>query len=277
MLVLYALLDPGDHVISLYPTYQQLYDIPRSFGADVDFWHVKEDMNWLPDLEELRKLIKPNTKMICINNANNPTGAVMDKAYLSELVEIAETCGAFILSDEVYHSFSGDRIPAIVDLYDKGISVNSLSKTYSLPGIRVGWVAANSQVTEILKDYRDYTMISAGVFDDMVASLALKHRDSILLRNEKIVKNNLEILEEWVQSEPKAEMIKPANVSTSFVKLNVSVPIEEFCLELLDNYGVLLVPGNRFDIEGHVRIGYCCEESVLIEGLKRLSECLLSR
>ncbi len=120
-------------------------------------------------------------------------------------------------------------------------------------------------------------MISAGVFDDMVASLALKHRDSILLRNEKIVKNNLEILEEWVQSEPKAEMIKPANVSTSFVKLNVSVPIEEFCLELLDNYGVLLVPGNRFDIEGHVRIGYCCEESVLIEGLKRLSECLLSR
>ena len=72
MLALYALIEPEDHVISMYPTYQQLYDIPKSLGADVDLWAVEEDKGWLPDLDQLRRLIRPNTKMICINNANNP-------------------------------------------------------------------------------------------------------------------------------------------------------------------------------------------------------------
>ena len=170
MLALYALIEPEDHVISMYPTYQQLYDIPKSLGADVDLWEVEEDKGWLPDLDQLRRLIRPNTKMICINNANNPTGALMDAAYLEELVAIAKEVDAYIFSDEVYRSFD-QPTPSIVDLYEKGIAVNSLSKTYSIPGIRVGWVASNTEVADILRDYRDYTMICAGVFDDMVATL----------------------------------------------------------------------------------------------------------
>ena len=173
MLALYALIEPKDHIISMYPTYQQLYDIPKSLGAEVDFWEVQEDKGWLPDLDQLRRLIRPNTKMICINNANNPTGALMDASYLKELVAIAKEVGAYIFSDEVYRSFNHPA-PSIVDLYDKGITVNSLSKTYSIPGIRVGWVASNTEVASILRDYRDYTMICAGVFDDMVATLVLK-------------------------------------------------------------------------------------------------------
>ena len=140
-LVLYSLIEPGDHVISLYPTYQQLYDIPHSFGANVSLWKIREEDNWLPSLDELRQLIKPNTKMICINNANNPTGAVMDRKFLEELVSIADQVGAYIVSDEVYKPLENNiDVPAIVDLYDKGISTNSLSKTYSVPGVRVGWI-----------------------------------------------------------------------------------------------------------------------------------------
>ena len=173
MLALYALIEPEDHIISMYPTYQQLYDIPKSLGAEVDLWEVEEDKGWLPDLDQLRRLIRPNTKMICINNANNPTGALMDAAYLGDLVAIAKEVGAYIFSDEVYCSFD-QPAPSIVDLYEKGIAVNSLSKTYSIPGIRVGWVASNTKVANILRDYRDYTMICAGVFDDMVATLVWK-------------------------------------------------------------------------------------------------------
>lgn len=274
MLVLYGLIEPGDHVISLYPTYQQLYDIPKSLGADVDLWQVREENRWLPDLAELRQLIRPNTKMICINNANNPTGAVMDDDYLRELVSIAKSCGAYILADEVYHPFTNTKVSSIIDLYEKGISVNSLSKTFSLPGIRVGWVAACDEVTDILRDYRDYTMICAGVFDDMVASLALKHKDVILERNRKIIRQNLEILDQWVKKEKKASYIRPAEVPTSFVKLEVDCPIEEFCLTLLKDYGVLLVPGNRFDREGYVRLGYSCKKETLEKGLELLSLCL---
>ena len=274
LLVLYSLIEPKDHVISLYPTYQQLYDIPKSLGAEVDFWCVKEENAWLPNLDELRQLIRPNTKMICINNANNPTGAVMDDDYLRELIAIAESCGAYILADEVYRPFTNKRVSSIIDLYDKGISVNSLSKTYSLPGIRVGWVAACDEVIDVLRDYRDYTMICAGVFDDMVASLALDHKDVILTRNRHIIRENLAILDQWIASEPKASYIRPAEVPTAFVKLDVGVPIEDFCLTLLKKYGVLLVPGNRFDREGYVRLGYSCQKETLKRGLQLLSTCL---
>lgn len=274
MLVLYGLIEPKDHVISIYPTYQQLYDIPKSLGAEVDLWQVKEENNWLSDLDELRQLVRPNTKMICINNANNPTGAVMDDEYLQELVAIAKSCGAYILADEVYRSFTTKKVSSIIDLYDKGISVNGLSKTFSLPGIRVGWVAACDEVIDILRDYRDYTMICAGVFDDMVASLALEHKEAILARNRHIIRENLAILDQWIALESKASYIRPAEVPTSFVKLDVNVPIETFCLTLLQKYGVLLVPGNRFDREGYIRLGYSCQQETLKRGLQLLSACL---
>lgn len=273
-LVLYTLIEPGDHVISLYPSYQQLYDIPASLGAQVDYWTIREELGWLPDLEELRQLIRPNTKMICINNANNPTGAIMPADYLAELVRIAQSCGAYILADEVYHSFAPEKVPAIADLYDKGISVNSLSKTYSLPGTRIGWVAAQPALIDQLKSHREYTMICAGVFDDKLATLALQNRSAILQRNQELLTTNLAILEDWIAKEDKASFIRPAATSTSFVKLAVNQPIEEFCLQLLEKYGVLVVPGNRFAIEGHVRIGYCCPPDTLRQGLALLSTFL---
>ncbi|MBM7636626.1 aminotransferase [Streptococcus saliviloxodontae] len=275
LLAIYALIEPGDHVISLYPTYQQLYDIPKSLGADVSYWEVKEELNWLPDLDDLRQLVRPETKMICINNANNPFGSLMDGAFLEELVSIAREVGAYILSDEVYPSFDPDMtVPAIVDLYEKGISVNSLSKSLSLPGIRVGWIASNLEVTAILRDYRDYTLICAGVFDDFLASYALQHKEAILKRNQKILSDNLAVLENWLFKEEKASAILPKKVSTSFVKLAVDEPIESFCIRLLKEEGVLLVPGSRFGIEGHVRLGYCGDKQILEEALEKVSKVL---
>lgn len=272
--VLFTLVEPGDQIIAHYPSYQQLYDLPRSMGASIDYWHIKEENNWLPDLEELRNLVGPKTKLITINNANNPTGAYMDRDYLLELVEIARSCGAYLLSDEVYHSFESNQLLGIVDLYDKGISVNSLSKTFSLPGLRIGWIAAAESICKKIKNYRDYTMICAGVLDDKVASLALSHSDKILKRNEQIVSENLAILQEWVTQEDKASMIAPKKVSTAFVKLDIEGPIENFCRYLLNEYETLVVPGNRFAHESYVRIGYTCKKETLIAGLQCLSLAL---
>ena len=230
---------------------------------------------WLPDLEELRKLVRSNTKMICINNANNPTGAVMEEDFLKELVKIAEGCGAYILSDEVYKSLeTGIEVPSIVDLYDKGIAVNSISKTYSVPGIRIGWVAANSELSDIFRKYRDYTMICAGVFDDYLATYILENKEAVLERNRKIVTENLEVVKKWVENEPKVSLIFPKYVSTSFIKLDIPVDTEEFCIKLLKEKGVLLVPGNRFDMPGYARLGYCTHRDILEKGLEKLSEFL---
>ena len=274
LLAISALVNEGDHVIAMHPSYQQLYDLPRGLGAEVDLWEIDEEHGWMPDLKELRKMIRHDTRMICINNANNPTGTILDRTFLEELVKIASEVGAYILSDEVYKPMEDIDVPSIVDIYEKGIATNSLSKTYSLPGVRVGWVVAAPEITDIFRSYRDYTMICCGVFDDYFATYALKNKERILKRNHDLIYRNFDILKEWVDKEPRVSLVFPKHVSVSFIKLDIPIGVEEFCLGLLKDTGVLLIPGNRFDLEGHARLGYCTRTEILIKGLEKLSEYL---
>ncbi|MCI2095676.1 MULTISPECIES: aminotransferase [Lactococcus] len=277
-LTILGLIGQGDHVIAQYPSYQQLYDWPKTLGAQVDYWHIKEENNWLPQIEELRRLVKSNTKLICLNNAAQPTGAIMSPKFLSEVVEIARSVDAYILCDEVYLPLDEETpYSPIADLYEKGISTNSISKTYSVPGIRVGWVATQDRdLCNEFRKIRDYTLICTGVFDDAVAALVLKHKDKVLERARKIVKGNLSILKEWVENEPLVSMVYPNAVSVSFVKFEELDPTktEDFAIQLLREKGVLIIPGNRFDLPGYGRIGYCTDETTLRQGLKLLSEFL---
>lgn len=270
-----ALIEPGDHVISEYPSYQQLYDFPRGLGATVDYWHIREDQGWYPDLDELKKLIRPNTKMICLNNANNPTGTFLSPDFLRQVAEIADSVGAYVLVDEVYAPLDGTtEFESIADIYDRGIATNSLSKTYSVPGVRIGWTATNHELADLFRKYRDYLMICGGVFNDQFAVYILRHRDQVLARNSKLVNDDLAIYKEWIEHEDRASVVMPQSVSTSFPKLDVPIDIEEFCKNILSERGVLLVPGTRFDVPGHVRLGYCTQPDILREGLKRISEAM---
>ncbi|MGJ7911997.1 aminotransferase [Neobacillus sp. LXY-1] len=275
LLALYSLIEPNDHVIAMHPSYQQLFDIPRSLGAEVSLWEIYEENDWMPDLEELKSMIRPNTKMICLNNANNPTGTVLDDQLLKEIVAIASEVGAYILVDEVYKPLDpNQQVSSIVDLYDKGIATNSLSKTYSVPGVRVGWTASNQEVADIFRKYRDYTMICSGVLDDVIAVHTLKNKEAVLNRNREIVFTNLEILKEWAKHEPRVSLVFPKAVSTSFIHLDIPIDVEDFCIDLLKTKGVLLVPGNRFDVPEHARLGYCTKTETLKKGLAELSSYL---
>ena len=130
MLVHETLVEPGDHVISVIPTYQQHYSIPESFGANIETLRLKPENGFLPDLDELRAMVKPETKLICINNPNNPTGALMDEAMLREICDIAKSVDAWLLCDEVYRGLTqeDEYSPSVADLYEKGISTGSMSK-----------------------------------------------------------------------------------------------------------------------------------------------------
>lgn len=273
-----GLVGQGDHVIAQYPSYQQLYDWPKTLGAQVEYWQIKEENGWLPAIDELRQMVKPTTKLICLNNAAQPTGAIMTPSFLSEVIEIARSVDAYLLCDEVYLPLDEETDYApIADLYEKGISTNSISKTYSVPGIRVGWIATQDRnLCDEFRKIRDYTMISTGVFDDAVASLVLKHREKVLARARQIVKGNLAILKDWVEQEPLVSMIFPKAVSVSFLKFEELPPnkTEDFAVQLLKETGVLIIPGNRFDLPGYARIGYCTDEKTLREGLRKLSEFL---
>lgn len=273
--IFYSLVQPGDRVISIMPTYQQLYSIPESLGADVQVMHLSKENGYLPDLEELKRLVLPGVKVICLNNPNNPTGALMSESMLKEIVEIARSVDAYVLVDEVYrHLTQNDTWPAsIVDLYEKGISTSSMSKVFSLAGLRLGWIATHDKM--VLKScwsHRDYDLVSCGMFDETVAALALSHKDKLLERNKKIVRDNLAILDDWVKSEPHVSYVKPQAGTTALVYYDLPMDSYTFCKKMYHQTGAFVTPGDCFEEPFSMRIGYAADTETLKQGLAAVSE-----
>lgn len=277
MLVHKAIVEPGDHVLSIVPTYQQHYSIPKSIQADVTTLALREEDDFLPNLEALKAAVKPNTKLIAFTNPNNPTGALIERPMLEDMVNIADSVGAYLLCDEVYRGTGqvGDGMsPSIADLYSKGISSAGMSKVFSLAGLRVGWVIAPQEVREQVLIHRDYDTISVGMINDHFAAIALEHADKVLARSHEITRGNLALLEAWIAKEPKVSWVKPRAGTTAMLKLNIPVTAREFCIDLVTKTGVMLTPGDAFDMEGYARIGFANDTQTLTEGLAALSEYL---
>ena len=276
-LIYNTLISKGDKVVSVLPTYQQHYSIPESLGAELSILKLKPEHKFLPDINELKQLIKPDTKLIALTNPNNPTGSLMDEALLLEIVDIARTCDAYIICDEVYRGTNQNDPEygtSIVDIYEKGISTGSMSKTYSLAGLRLGWITASPDILKDVFIHRDYNTISVGVIDDYFASIALENRKKIALRNTTITRNNLEILDNWVKNERFFSYVKPKAGTTALLKYEFNIPSREFCIQILENTGVLFAPGSAMDMEGWVRIGYANDSKILAQGLTVLSTYL---
>jgi aspartate/methionine/tyrosine aminotransferase len=272
-----ALVEPGDVVIPIVPTYQQHTAIPESLGGDVQPLRLREEDGWLPDIGELRRLARGGVKVISVVNPHNPTGALLDEARLDEIVTIAREAGAWILADEVYRGIDqagSGTSPSFVDRYERTVGIGSMSKAFSLAGLRLGWIVAPGEVREAVSRHRDYSVISVGMVDDLLASIALEARDALLDRNRGIVRENLEILDAWVAGEPRIAYVRPGGGTTALLRYEAPLGSEAFCLRLLEAEGVLLTPGSAMGAEGYLRIGYANETTVLREGLERFSAFL---
>ncbi|WP_409069587.1 aminotransferase [Clostridium caseinilyticum] len=273
--VLITLLEQGDNMISVAPTYQQHYSIPESIGAKVDILKLSFENNFLPKVEDLKKMVNSNTKLITINNPNNPSGSLIPLNLFKQIIDIAKSVDAYVLSDEVYRGISedGSYMPSIVDLYEKGISVGSMSKTFSLAGLRLGWIVSKDEkIINLCRERRDYDTISCGVLDDIFAALALENKDAILDRNSKIVMKNRELLHKWVISEPRVSYVKPVAGNTALIYYDVDMHSYEFCEKLLKGKGVFYTPGECFGLDYCFRIGYAFDSKTLMEGLEKTSE-----
>lgn len=272
-LLLYSLIEAGDKVVSVFPTYQQLYSIPESFGAEVKRLELRYEDGFLPDLDKLKELVDQDTKLIAINNPNNPSGVMMERETLNDIVEIARSADAYILSDEVYRGLDPDKdVPAVVDIYEKGISVGSMSKIFSLAGLRMGWLTGPAEVIEKCQLHRDYTTISNGMIDDYLSVIALENKDKILKRNSKKVNEQLEMLDKWIRAEDLVEYVKPSGGTTAFIHYKLDISSEEFAKRLYEEKGVLTVPGTAFGRDKFLRIGFAGNKNELIEGLALLKE-----
>ncbi len=276
-LTLYSLVEPGDTVISVHPTYQQLYSVAKSFNADVKLLQLRMNDEWLPKIDELVELMDNRTKLIVINNPNNPTGSLIDAETLHSICDIAEEIGAYLLDDESYRGLYIDpeeSVPSVVEITDRGIATGSFSKTFSLTGLRLGWIAAGRLLIEEFEDRRDYITISNGMIDDALATIAVENIDLILDRNLNILRTNYEILSEWVEDEPLIEWVPPKAGTVAFLRHKLHISSEELCIRLMEEKNVLIVPGSCFDIDGFLRIGFGNNTDILLEGLSRFKEFL---
>ena len=277
-LVFYSLVEPKDEVISVTPTYQQLYSIPSSFMVNVKLLKLKKENSFLPNIDELKKLITKNTKLICLNNPNNPTGALINKELLEEIINIAKKVNAYILCDEVYRGLNttDEKTPSIVDLYTKGISTSSMSKIFSLAGLRLGWVASKDKsFMQKCMSHREYSLISCPIAEEAIATLALKNAEKIIKRNKKTITENLKILDNWVKNEKFVNYIKPKAGTTALIFYDANIKSSKLCDILAKEKGVFLTPGECFDMEYCFRIGYCkSKPQELKQGLDEISRLL---
>lgn len=276
-LVYQTLVEPGDEVVTLVPIYQQHYSIPESLGATVKRLRLTESNRFLPDLDELAGLVTPRTKIIALSNPNNPTGSLMDRTTLEAIVRIAGASGAYVLSDEVYRGIDQEgsgTTDSVADLYERGISTGSMSKAFSLAGLRLGWITGPHPVIRAVARHRDYNTISVGMLDEHFAAIALEHRTKILARSRNIVRTNLAVLDQWIGAEPSISYVKPRSGTTALLKYSEPESSESFCVRLVETRGVMFTPGSALDMEGYVRIGYANNRTVLEQGLAEVSAFL---
>jgi len=278
-IAIWTYLEPGDELALMLPNYMQIWGVARSFGIHVKPFHLREELNWGPDLEELKKQLSPKTKIIAVCNPNNPTGAVLNHEEMKEIINIAAGANAWIYSDEVYRGaeLNGKETPSFLGMYDKVIICSGLSKAYALPGLRIGWLVGPKDMVDKAWASHDYTTISPGILGDRVAELALQPemRDKILSRNRKILNENLAVLEEWVKKHRALfNLISPRAGAVAFPRYTMKINSTELMMRLIKEKAVFIVAGDCFLMDAYVRIGYGGEKDYFRAALSLIDEAL---
>lgn len=279
--VLYhALAEPGDHIIVETPCYESALEVARSTGAEISEWRRRPEDSWAHDFGALEKLIRQNTKIIYINTPHNPTGLLMRAEIFRDVLELAESRGIFVFSDEVYRELEHDpaaRLPAACDVYGRGVSLGSMSKSYGLPGLRLGWLATRDADTiRRCLEFRYYTSICNSAPSEFLTAVAVRHREALLDRNREIVRRNLPLLDAFLRERSELfDWVRPDASPIGFVRYKPQGDVYAFCEELVREAGVLLLPGIVYDEPQFIRFGYGRRN--MPKALERLGEYLGER
>lgn len=257
----HVLLTPNDHAIVETPCYESALTIPASTGAAVSQWRRKAENAWAHDLAALESLIRPNTRAIYINSPHNPTGLLMPAHIFRGVLDLAARHGIYVFSDEVYRELEHDpatRLPAACDLYNRAISLGSVSKTYGLPGLRLGWLASrDSALLQKIVSLKHYTTICASAPSEFLTALAFRHRQKFIDRSLQIVLRNLPQLSAFFARHSDLFEWTPPNAATiGFARFKRQQNVQDFCEQLIRDAGVLLLPGSVYDEPRHIRFGY---------------------
>ena len=274
-----ALLEPGDEVVSVFPAYQQLYTVPEAIGCTVRTVVLREEDDYHYDLDELCRLVSDRTRMIVINTPHNPTGAALTATECAAVYAIADSVGAYVLSDEAYRWLTVDGKPLpppMRDLGPRAISVGTLSKPFGIPGLRIGWIAATEEIAARCWSYRDYTSLSPSGLSDYLAGLAFEHRAAILARTHGISAQNLATFRGFLaEHRDLFSWVEPQGGLLGLLRYNLDLPSEAVANRLAEEASVMLAPGSTFGMEGRLRLGLGGRPDRFVTGLVRTEEFFL--
>jgi aspartate/methionine/tyrosine aminotransferase len=278
--VVSALVNPGDHVIIEHPNYPSLYEVPRSLGCDVSLHTLKFENRFRPDLDELEKMITPQTKLVSLTHPNNPTGAMISEEDLRRVIELVESYDTFLLFDETYRHMASDEniLPPAASISPKVISIASMSKCYGLPGIRTGWLATkNPFILDSAVAIREQLSISNNSLSEEIALSVLHRKEKFLTEARSRIESNRELVADWISRQSDFEWVYPEVGVVCFprIKKHVNVEPEAVYRLLAEKYRTFVVPGRCFEMdERHFRIGFGANPEEIEKGLANLNKAL---
>jgi aspartate/methionine/tyrosine aminotransferase len=265
----HALLKPGDHAIVESPCYESALTLVKSTGATLSEWRRKPENGWAHDLAALESLIQPNTRSIYINTPHNPTGLLIALPVLRSVMQLAGRFGIYVFCDEVYRELEHDsatRLPAGCELYERAVSLGSMSKTYGLAGLRLGWlVSRDPKILQLCTQLKYYTTICSSAPSEYLTDLAIRHREKIIGRNLQFVLHNVKLLSTFLARRSDLFSWTPPNAGpigfvryqpAQLAKSNLPADVQTFCETLVQQSGVLLLPGSVYDQPHHIRFGF---------------------
>jgi aspartate/methionine/tyrosine aminotransferase len=260
-LAYHALVAAGDHVVVEAPCYGSAIEVARSTGAAVSLWERRYEDNWEYDVEDLERLLRPETKLVYINTPHNPTGSQMSGEVFGRIIDLARERGIMLLSDEVYRGLEydvADRLPAACDLYANAISLNTVSKTYGLSGLRIGWVATrNRPFVDRMRDLKLYTTLCSSAPSELLVALALRHSGTLIERSRELIFSNLRIVDEFFDRRSEFfQWVRPSAGPIGFPRVAGDFDVHAWCVETARQTDVLLLPGSVYDMPRHLRVGF---------------------
>lgn len=250
---LLALLGPDDHALVTVPNYQSMETVPASV-CQVEAIPLRPENRWQPDLDDVRRRLRPNTRLIAVNFPNNPTGAVADADIFAGLIALCAERGIHFFSDEVYHGLEHDptrRLPQAADCYERALSLNVLSKAYGLPGLRIGWIASRDRaLLARLERMKHYLSICNAAPSELLARIALANRETLVARNRERCAANLQLLDSFfARHAERYDWQRPDGGCTAFVRYRGADGVENHCRELVEQAGILLLPASLYQSE----------------------------
>ena len=275
-----SLLQPGDEIVVMLPNYMQVWGIAKNHGMRPKPFNLVEERDWAPDLDELEQAVTDRTRMIAVCNPNNPTGRILTEVEMEAVINAADRCGAWLLADEVYagaERLSDETTPSFYGRYDKVIAMGSLSKAYGLPGLHIGWAAGPPVALEQMWMRHEYTAISASIVANRLATIALSPdvRPRILQRTRDYIRRGYPNFEKWMQAHHgHFRLTPPQAAAIAFVRYDYPMNSTELVHRLIAQQSVLIVPGDHFGRDHHLRISFGLPPAHLTAGLDRINRFL---